>query len=228
MRRGAAEERRPADVKLPGSWKQLRAVLVLGHILAMVLTAIPAPVGGVNRAAWKNPTAQMEFKTYAGLLRMPPEEFEEKLYRLATFWMGIRDIYLRPVAPYTRVTGTDQPWRMFVGPDRYPPRFQLQFRTADADFVTLYEERSDEHDWHEWFFRQERVRSYTYRYAWPEYGYSENQNCAWLAHRVFEEKPQATQVRCRFWKQKTPSADQVLAGAPLEPGSWEQVSVVSR
>ena len=219
-------------MKLSGNWKHLRAALVLVHVLAMVLTAIPAPVGGINRAAWKNPTAQLEFATYARFLGVSPEEFEDKLFALAMFWMGIRDIYLRPFThytPYTRVTGTDQPWRMFVGPDRFPPRFQLQARTpTDADFVTLYEERSAEHTWHEEFFRQERVRSYTYRYAWPEYAHHAVQNCHYLSRRVFEERPQAVEVRCRFWKQKTPSAEQVLAGTPLEPGSWEAVVVVPR
>jgi hypothetical protein len=215
-------------VKLPTAWKHLRAILVLAHVLAMVLTAIPAPVGGINRAAWKNPTAQMEFATYARFLGVPAEVFEEKLFALAIFWMGIRDIYLRPVWPYTRITGTDQPWRMFVGPDRYPPRFQVQFRTALTDFATLYEERSPQYDWHEEYFRQERVRSHTYRYAWPEYAHPATQHCHWLARRVFEEKADATEVRCRFWKQKTPSPAQVVAGAPLEPGSWEHVLVVPR
>ncbi len=194
----------------------------------MVLTAIPAPVGGTDRAAWKNPTAQMEFAAYARVLRMAPEDFEEQLYRLAIFWMNFRALYLRPVEPYLRITGTDQPWRMFVGPDRYPPRFQLQLRTAATDFVTLYEERSPEHVWHEEFFTQERVRSHTYRYAWPEYVWAAEQNCNWLARRVFDEKADATQVRCRFWKQKTPSAEQARAGAPLEPGSWIHETVVLR
>lgn len=245
---GAGEELRRADVKgtasspvlpdplrLAGSpsgpvvvWKQLRAVLVLAHILSMVLLAIPAPVGGTNRAAWKNPTAQMEFATYSRFLGVPPAEFEDKLYSLAMFWMGIREIYLRPVDPYVRITGTDQPWRMFVGPDRFPPRFQVQARIGPTEFVTLYEERSAQFDWREDFFRQERVRSYTYRYAWPEYGYSHHQNCVWLARQIFDERPAATAVRCRFWKQKTPSAEQVQAGAPLEPGRWEQELVIAR
>ena len=215
-------------MKLSTPWKHLRAALVLAHIVSMVLLAIPAPVGGTDRAAWKNPTAQLEFAAYARFLHVPPDEFEEKLYQLAIFWMGFRNQYLRPVYPYVNLTGTDQPWRMFVGPDRYPPRFQLQFRTAAADFTTLYQERSDEFTWHEDYFTQERVRSYTYRYAWNEYVYSENQNCAYLARLIFAEKPDATQVRCRFWKQKTPSAEDVVIGMPLEPGSWVQELVVSR
>ena len=215
-------------MKVSGSWKHLRAALVLAHILAMVLLAIPAPVGGTDRATWKNPTAQLEFATYAGFLGLPPAEFEDKLYALAIFYMDLRAIWLRPVEPYVRITGTEQPWRMFVGPDRFPPRFQVQFRPAGAEYVTLYEERSEQYDWHEEFFRQERVRSYTYRYAWPEYGYSQAQNCTWLARRVFAEKPEAAEVRCRFWKQKTPSPEQVLAGAPLEPGGWHQESVIAR
>lgn len=212
----------------PTAWKHLRAILVLAHITTMVLVAIPAPVGGTNRATWKNPTAQIEFAAYARMLRVSPEDFEENLYKLAIFWMDFREIYTRPVWPYIRITGTDQPWRMFVGPDRFPPRFQVQMRTAASDYVTLYEERSSQFEWHEEFFRQERVRSYVYRYAWPEYSNHVHQNCSYLARRVFAEKADATAVRCRYWRQKSPSAAEVIAKTPLEPGGWVAEAEVAR
>ncbi len=216
-------------MKLPTTWKHLRAALVLAHILAMVLTAIPAPVGGTDRAQWKNPTAQMEFAAYAKFLHVTPEYFEDNLFKLAMFWMELRFQWMKPINPYLQITGTDQPWRMFVGPDRFPPRFQVQYRTDDiSDYTTLYEDRLPVYDWHEAFFRQERVRSYTYRYAWPEFGWAEVGNCKYLAKLVFEEKPEARGVRCRFWKQKTPSAAQVVAGVPPEPGDWFNVGEVHR
>ena len=126
-------------------WKHARAALVLAHVLTMVLAAIPAPVNGMNRAMWKNPTAKMEFETWARGLRMQPDEFEELIWKLANLWMSIRDVYLTPVTPWIRITGTEQPWRMFVGPDRYPPRFQLQVGKKDGEFTTLYEERSSQY-----------------------------------------------------------------------------------
>jgi len=215
-------------VKLPPWWKHARAVLVLGHVVIITLAAIPAPVGGTDRATWKNPTAQMEFAAYAKFLHVPADEFEEKLFWLATFYMGLRDKWMQPVYPYLYYSGCDQPWRMFVGPDRFPPRFQLQSRTAAGEYVTLYEERSEEFDWRETYFRQERVRSHTYRYAWPEYVWAETQNCNYLARQIFAEKPDAAQVRCRFWKQKTPSAAEVEKGVALEPGQWVHVEEMTR
>ena len=210
------------------AWKHLRAVLVLAHLLTMVLAALPAPVNGMDRALWKNPTAQLEFQTWARGLRMDPDEFEEGIWKLANLWMGIREIYLTPVTPYIRITGTEQPWRMFVGPDRFPPRFQLQMKGKEGDFVTLYEERSAEFTWHEEYFTQERVRSYLYRYAWPEYSGWSTANCRYLAKWVFSEKPEAQAVRCHYFKRRSPSAEEVTEHTETGPGEWVHEFVVNR
>lgn len=209
-------------------WKHVRAALVLFHVSTMVLAALPAPVNGMNRDMWKNPTAQMEFKAWADGLRMKPEVFEEGIWKLAVFWMGVREVYLTPVQPYIRYTGTEQPWRMFVGPDRFPPRYQVQAKTATTDYATLYEERSPEFRWHEDYFTQERVRSYLYRYAWPEYSGWNETACRYLARQIFQERPDVTDVRCRTFKQKSQSVEEVRAKVPLEPGQWVHESVIHR
>ena len=138
MHRRCPEADRRADVNAPESsaWKHVRAALVLFHVAAMVLAALPAPVNGMNRAMWKNPTAQLEFEAWAKGLGMKTEDFEEGIWKLAVFLMGVREVCLTPVQPYIRYTGTEQPWRMFVGPDRSPPRYQLQPKSADSDYVT--------------------------------------------------------------------------------------------
>ncbi len=211
------------------AWKHLRAALVLGHVVAIFLAAVPAPVGGSDRANWKNATAQAEFALWAGALRMQPADFEDKLFALATFWMNVRAVYLTPVDPWIRFTGTDQPWRMFVGPDRYPARFQVQYRPGDVhDFITLFEEKSAQYTWHKAYFSEERVRSQIYRHSFPDYAHVATLSCKYLAARVFEEKPDAAQVRCRFFRQRSRSPQAVLANTPPEPGQWEREDVISR
>jgi hypothetical protein len=212
-------------------WKHLRAVLVTTHLAAILLTAIPAPVGGMHLSAWQDPTVQAEFATWASALGVTPAVFEEKLFALANFWMDLRFLYLRPVEPYIAFTGTDQPWRMFVGADRFPTRFQVQVRPTGAEpagFVTLFEERSPERRWHELYFRPERIRSVLHRYGPPNYAYYAQLHCEWLAKHVFAEQRDAAQVRCRFWKQRSPSPEQARAGVEAGPGGWVNESVVSR
>lgn len=209
-------------------WKHARAALVLAHVLTMVLAALPAPVNGMNRAMWKNPTARLEFEAWARGLRMKPDEFEELIWKLANLWMSIREVYLTPVTPWIRITGTEQPWRMFVGPDRYPPRFQVQARKKDGEFATLYEERSAEHRWHEDYFDQERARSYLYRYAWPDYSGWGEASCRYFANQVFAEQADAVEVRCRAHKRKSPSPDDVRNKVPQDPGEWVHVYVIAR
>lgn len=224
-RRWAAHRR--ADVK-PGVWKHLRAALVLAHVLTMVLAAIPAPVNGMNRAMWKNPTAKMEFETWARGLRMKPDEFEELIWKLANLWMSIREVYLTPVNPWIRLTGTEQPWRMFVGPDRFPPRYQLAMKVQSGEWLTLYEERSQAYTWRADYFDQERARSYLYRYAWPEFSGWAETACRHFAKEVFAERPEAVEVRCRVHKRRSPSPDEVRAGKPPDPGEWFHVYVIPR
>lgn len=201
--------------RLRAALPHLRAGFVAFHLLAMLLLAFPAPVGGLDRSAWKDPTVQVELNSWAARLGIAEPRFEERLYGLATGYMGVRERVLRPFLRYVDVTGTDQPWRMFIAPHRFPSRFQLQMRVEGqplGEFATIFEERSAAQRWHEDYFTQERVRSELFRFGWPEYRGEAQRHCDWLAAQVFEEMPAATAVRCRFLKSASPSAEDVLAG----------------
>jgi hypothetical protein len=212
------------------AWPHLRAGLITLHLIAIVLVAIPAPVGGMDRSAWKDPTVQAEFSAWSARLGVSPKSLEDRVWSLANLEMGARDRITSPVWPYIDFTGTDQPWRMFVAPHRFPSRWQIQVRRAGAaadDFETVFEERSREHRWREDFFRQERVRSGIFRYSWPEYSYDAGLLCDWSASRLFEEQPDVVEVRCRFYKAPSPSPEQVLSHTEPE-GHWEQEHRVRR
>lgn len=214
-------------------WPHIRAALVSFHLLAIVLVAIPAPVGGMSRGSWKEPTVQAELAIWSRILRVPQPVLEKRLYSLASTYMDARSAVLRPIRPYIAATGTDQPWRMFVAPHRYPARYQVQargpgpFASPEADWQTLFEERSPTYRWRESFFEQERVRSVLFRYAWPEYSGDARRTCEWIAREIRAEDPSRTEVRCRYWKARSPTAREVREGC-IPDGAWVQVKTVRR
>lgn len=219
-----------ARARWSAAWPHLRAALVAFHLLAIVLSAIPAPAGGMNRKNWADPTVQGEFEAWGRRLGIDADRLEDALWSLARTWMGFRELYLTPVRPYLELTGTDQPWRMFVAPHRYPARYQVQVRAADAgadDWETVFEERSPTAQWRASFFAQERVRSALFRYSWPEYSHDARRFCDHLGRRLFEERPGAEWVRCRYWKAKSPSPEEARRGA-MPDGTWVASKMVRR
>jgi hypothetical protein len=209
-------------------WPGLRAAFVGFHLFAIVLSAIPAPAGGMNRRNWKDPTVQGEFRAWGNRLGVDPATLEETLFGFASGWMQARDLWLAPVTPYLDVTGTDQPWRMFVAPHRHPARFRVEVQSAPAaDWELLFEERSDDAHWRRDFFDAERTRSVLFRYAWPEYSREGRQLCSWIAGEVFAERAEVQKVRCRYWKAPSPSPEEAASGAEIA-GTFMATKTVTR
>jgi hypothetical protein len=128
------------------------------------------------------------------------------------------------------VSGAMQPWTMFAGPNVFPATYEVQVidRGAPSDaWQTLYRARSREYRWRESFYDQERLRSMLSRYSWPFFFWGPPQACAWAAREVFRERPEAVMVRCRFFRQQTPTAREAAAGVRY-PGHYEAENVVRR
>lgn len=209
-------------------WPHVRAALVTFHLVAIVLSAIPAPAGGMNRRNWKDATVQGEFAAWGRRLGVEPATLEETLFGFATGYMKARDAWLVPVDPYLELTGTDQPWRMFVAPHRHPARYRVEVQTTpDAGWELLFEERSAQARWRAAFFEQERTRSVLFRYAWSEYSGEARQLCTWIAGKVFEEREDVQRVRCRYWKAASPSPEEAAAGVEPE-GAWVATKLIHR
>ena len=203
---------------------------MLFHLVAIFAIAFPAPVGGTDRGMWKDPTAQQEFASWAKVFGVTEPVFEEFLYQAAITYMHGRETVITPFIQYTSRTGCDQPWRMFVGPQRWPSRFQVQVQRktmAPDDWATLFEEEDAAHRWHHDLFEQERLRSQIFRWTWPNFSSDYQVGCEYLARIAFAEDPTAVAFRCRFFKFQSPSPEQVRTQA-IPPGAFVDPRTITR
>ncbi len=202
------------------AWRHVRTLLVLAHMLAISLMAFPAPSGGMNRSAWKDPSVQAEFKAWRQRLagwgyELTAEQFEEELWQVASTYMGARTAVLQPLNPYFMYAGTWQSWRMFVGPHTHPARLRVEVE-RDGAWELVYEGRSWEHTWNSAIFDHDRMRSAVFRYAWARYARTYPRFVDWVAREAREDFPEATRVRVSFFKYRTRSPAEVRAGVPVE------------
>jgi hypothetical protein len=196
------------------AWPHLRAAFVLFHVFAVVLMAIPAPGGGMNKSAWQDPTVQNEFATWTEVLNnigvdITQVELEDHLWVLAQGYMKQRNAVLDPLRPYYRYTGSQQSWRMFVAPHIWPSRLRIDIQES-GEWRTVYLARDPDLDWRERQFGHDRMRSAIFRFSWKQYRGSYNSFTRWVADRAAEDFPNASHVRCQLIKQQTASAERVL------------------
>lgn len=214
---------------LRGAWPQARAFLVALHLVAITLMALPAPGGGMQRSAWADPTVQAEFDAWharlvaAGAPVGTRAAFEDDLFEFAKAFMDKRNASLEPFVPYYRYFGTYQSWRMFVAPHTHPARMHVEIRVDEA-WQPVYVERSGEHQWLGWKLDQDRFRSAVFRYSWKPYRKQYRQFVDWLAVQARRDFPDATQLRVRFYKVRSPSPEQVRTGTQPE-GRFEMAEV---
>lgn len=206
----------------PTWWAQARTVFVGFHLLAITLVAIPS-VGssGLDRAAWKEPTVQGEFRAWSERLtalglRVTPEEFEEGGWAFATTFERVRSVVLTPFGPYYRYCATYQSWKMFVAPHRFPTRVEIAVDRGRG-FEVLYLARDPDHDWHGAWFDHDRFRSSLFRMGWPQYKSARRNFLDFVEARVREELPEARRVRVSFLRTRTPTPAETVAGAHPEP-----------
>jgi hypothetical protein len=198
-------------------WAHLRAALVAVHVAAVVLGALPAPAGGMKRAAWRDPTVQDELAVWRGRLQklgmnLSAAAFEDRLWDVATRFMAARAVVLKPFGPYYRHMGTLQTWRMFVAPHRYPARLHIDVYEHDH-WVNIFEEGHPGPDWRQAQLEQDRFRSALFRYSWVSYDRSYRQFGRWVAREVRRDYPDAEAVRLRWFKYKTLDPKAAAAGA---------------
>jgi len=202
----------------PAVWGHLRALFVLVHVMAVVLAAFPAPVGGLQRSAWSEPTVARELDTWHARLASvgltsDRDSFEDDLYALAATWVRGRRGVLEPFNPYYRYLGVEQSWRMFVAPHKHPSRLQVHVRTdPNSPWEPLYIHGDPHHTWHAAQFEHTRMRSALFRYSWPSFRRGYRALARWVGTEVARERPDAGQVRLQWERRKTPSPDQLRAG----------------
>ena len=188
-------------------WPHLRAALVLFHLTAVVLMAIPAPEGGMDRKQWEEPMVQEEFQTWATMLHVETRPFQDFLWELAVKFMDVRYRVLQPFRKYYEWAGTDQSWRMFVAPARQPTRVRVEVVFPD-ETRTLYLQNDPNHTWNARIFESYRYRSLLFRYGWPQYGEHMQQFSWWVARQLKPVYPTALKTRVTVERHRTPTPEQ--------------------
>ena len=125
---------------------------------------------------------------------------------------------LAPFERYYDYCGTTQSWRMFAGPHFYPSRLEIAVGEENAwQWVEI--ERRPQVDWLANKLDHYRLRPALYRFGWYQYveGYDDfRQFAEWIARQAARDFKEARQVRVRLVKRRTPSPEEVRAGAPIE------------
>lgn len=211
-------------------WPHARALLIAAHIFAVVALAFPAPAGGMNKAAWADPTVQGEFKAWAARLTAlgrptTTEALEEQLWAFAVAYMQQRKAILKPMGPYYRYCGTYQSWRMFIGPHRNPARLYIEVR-EDRAWRPVYIARDPGHRWMADKLDNERFRAALFRYAWKQYRGPYRQFGEWIAGLAAEDFPDADQVRLRWYRYHVISPQRIRAGEHHQ-GTFQQAITFS-
>lgn len=227
---GRGHDQAPAPATAPPrGWARLRwhllGVFVIYHIAAVVLQALPDPGGAFSRQAWRDPTVQQEFAIWSRWLSangyaITPRQLEDRLWVLAGDLAKVRRAVVRPFNLYGNVIGVRQPWRMFVAPHRFPTSLEIDVR-EDREWRTIYADRSDAHTWRRGLFDHDRMRAAVFRYGWPNYRGVYGEFALWIAREVARDFPQATDVRIRMLKRRTPSPEEVKE-SKIPAGTYQQ------
>ncbi len=207
----------PSGLGLPAI---ARAIFVALHLVAVTAMALPSVGGGMNRAAWKNPTVHDEFRLWTERLNgvgipWTQSELEDGLWELAVGYERGRDTVLRPFRPYYRMFGTWQSWRMFVAPHRYPGRLEIEVDRGDG-WEHVYVARSGEHAWMRSWLDHDRTRGAVFRYSWKHYRNPRRQFADWVSVQAAATFVDAHRLRVSFMRYKTPSPEDVRAGREPE------------
>lgn len=204
---------------------QLRAALVLFHCVGISLSALPNPVDGLNKKNWSDPTVQGEFQRYAGWLGMESAELQDRAYEAAKQAVAVRETILAPFDDWLGFWGVRQSWRMFVAPHRFPTRVEIAGKGA-GDWEVVFFEADPGHQWNGRALRTEPYKGLLFRWGWTSYARYYDRGCRALARRLRAERPDFSQVRCRYWKTRSVSPEEARAGL-VPPGEWRGTIVVA-
>ena len=202
----------------------LRAALVVFHLLAIGLLSLPAPVGALNRRTYNNPGVQAIFADYASVLQrlgldVSRSSLQDEAWRTGRRLLGARRALLRPLRPYTALTGTHQGWSMFGMVNRQPARLEVHIQADPAGpWKPVYAMRSDAHDWRRRALDQERVRGLFNDFSHLRNRRRFRQVGAWFAREVLAEHPEAERVRVSMVVLPSPEPQALRRDRRVTPG----------
>jgi len=197
-------------------WPHLRGALLLLHLVAITLMALPAPVGSDQRSNYEGPEAEAELQALSdGLARVgldvPPDAIVDWSVSTSARVLALRRAALAPFQPYYRWAGTRQGYRMFSAVALRGNRLTVEVDRGDG-WELLYLARSARHTWRRSQLDHELTRSMLDRYTRKRYRKRYDAVTEWIARQVAVDVPDAERVRVSFRHAPIQTAAQSRAG----------------
>lgn len=148
---------------MPGTWDHVRAALIVAHLGAITVAAVPTPEGSLTESRLRDPQVRDALAPWAELVaRLRLADDVDGGYRW--LWdaghrmVQVRRAVMTPISPYLRFTGNAQSWKMFgVAPAQHA-RLEIHGRAPGGDWEPLYVEHQGP-DWGWVLLDHSRVRA---------------------------------------------------------------------
>jgi hypothetical protein len=194
----------------------VRLAFVLFHLAAITVAAMPSPIGMTRRSDWNTPEVRVELAAWTRRLAsvgldVEVEALEGALRPMLERWARAHRKTRRPFAPYYACCGTDQSWRLFVAPNRFPTWLGVDVH-VDGRWQSVYREHSRSHTWMQPTLATDRMRALVHLYARPDRRADLERLARWFRDTAARDFPGATAVRIRHVRARLPTPAELRAG----------------
>ena len=177
----------------------LRATLILLHLVAITLMALPAPVGADKTSHYQGPEAEAQLAQIVNALdrvgiEATGDDVVDLSLAVARPVMAARRAVLNPFRPYYTLAGTRQGYWMFSGTSLYQNRLHVEVRDR-GEWRTLYLAGAPNARWRGATFNHELTRSLLFRYTERRYRKRWNAVADWIAEEAAMDHPTVDRVR---------------------------------
>lgn len=190
------------------------------HGVSIVVSSLPSVRGNLSAQVFREEAVQHELRQWTSGLRkvglaLTTAELQALAIDVGLTYSGVRDVLVRPFAPYHKHVGTGQTWNLFTSAHRLPSRLEIDLEEKGV-WRTIYRARSFEHGWRRDQLDDVRLRKAVYLMSWKRGYHVYKTFSAWVAREAAKDFPSATRVRVRYWRYETPAPDAVRRGEEPE------------
>lgn len=203
--------------RLRRAWPHLRALLILVHLVAISLAALPrVSAPALTKSARQSPAARAEIAAWTERLaswgvEVEPEVLEQRSLELLEGWLELRTTLNSPFRPYIATFGLRQPWMLFPGADRFPAQLVIELE-REGSWETVQTLYPTSGPWKARLARNTRVHGVVYSASWPVHRSHYDELGRWLAREAARDFPEATRLRLSIERGHMRSPEQVREG----------------
>jgi len=169
---------------------ELRAVLILAHIVVIGLQAFPAPVGGASKGTRETPSVRGMIADASAITGLPEAQVDALVFGGVETWIAARKKVLKPFSPYYKWAGTKQSWRMMAIINRRSARLRVEI-----DGALAYRTADSEARWRAEIIESARMRGAVIKYAWKLNRGDYKRLSAWIIDEAVADYGEDVDVR---------------------------------